>query len=462
MAAIERLYPDRQDERVEQLAHHALRGELWEQAVAYSRRAGRRAVTRSSFHEAIGYYRQALAAIEHVPVSPERTGHAIDLRLALSNALRPVAEPEEMLAVLHEAEALAESLGDQRRLGRVADLIALQYWRMDEIAPATEASQRALAAANAVGSDVTLQIVARFRMAQIRYALGEYQRAIDLLQENIEDLRGKPVGARHGEASLYAVYSRCYVARCLAAMGQFTVGTKVGEEALDLARFADSPYCVVSTSLHIGELHLKRGDIKRALPLLEQGDALGQTSQILNFVAAFPTMLGYTYALAGRDGDAARSLEAAAQLSTNPVARGREELGLYLAEGRLLTGQRLDAVNWTARILAQAQRNGQRGAVARGVYLLGEIAAEAEPPEAEEAEARYRQALTLAEELGMRPLVAHCHLGLGTLYQKVGHEEPARAELAAAIELYRAMEMPYWLAKAEAASRDTAESPPAG
>ena len=69
----------------------------------------------------------------------------------------------------------------------------------------------------------------------------------------------------------------------------------------------------------------------------------------------------------------------------------------------------------------------------------------------EQAEAHYRQALALAEELGMRPLLAHCHLGLGTLYAKIGQREQARAELSTAIDLYRAMEMTFWLPQAEAA-----------
>ena len=70
---------------------------------------------------------------------------------------------------------------------------------------------------------------------------------------------------------------------------------------------------------------------------------------------------------------------------------------------------------------------------------------------AEQAEAHYRQALALAEELGMRPLQAHCHLGLGTLYVKTGQREQARTELSTAIELYRAMDMTFWLPQAEAA-----------
>ena len=86
---------------------------------------------------------------------------------------------------------------------------------------------------------------------------------------------------------------------------------------------------------------------------------------------------------------------------------------------------------------------------ARAWRLLGQIAARAEPPEVEQAESHYHQALALATELGMRPLVAHCHLGLGTLYQKVGRSEQAQAELTTAAEMYHAMEMPFWLEKAE-------------
>jgi tetratricopeptide (TPR) repeat protein len=101
--------------------------------------------------------------------------------------------------------------------------------------------------------------------------------------------------------------------------------------------------------------------------------------------------------------------------------------------------------------LAHAHEHQERGKEAYALRLLGEIAARREPPEREPAEAHYRQALALAEELGMRPLQAHCHLGLGTLYAKIGRREEARAELSAAIALYRAMAMTFWLPQAEAA-----------
>ena len=110
-----------------------------------------------------------------------------------------------------------------------------------------------------------------------------------------------------------------------------------------------------------------------------------------------------------------------------------------------------EASQLAQRALAHARDHREQGYQAQALWLLGEVTAHRDPPEVEPAEVHYRQALALAEELGMRPLQAHCHRGLGTLYCQMRRGEEARAELAVAIELYRAMEMTFWLPQAEAA-----------
>jgi tetratricopeptide (TPR) repeat protein len=97
-----------------------------------------------------------------------------------------------------------------------------------------------------------------------------------------------------------------------------------------------------------------------------------------------------------------------------------------------------------------ASRTRDQGDTAWALRLLGEIHAHRHPPQAELAEAAYREALALANKLGMRPLQAHCHRGLGTLYAGQGQQEQARAALATAIALYRDMAMTFWLPQAEA------------
>src|SRR5262249_25067926 len=103
------------------------------------------------------------------------------------------------------------------------------------------------------------------------------------------------------------------------------------------------------------------------------------------------------------------------------------------------------------RALALAGEHRERGNKAYALRLLGEIAAHRDPPGNAQTEDYYRQALALAEERDMRPLQADCHLGLGTLYVRMSGAEPARAALTAAVALYRAMEMTFWIPQVEAA-----------
>jgi tetratricopeptide (TPR) repeat protein len=117
----------------------------------------------------------------------------------------------------------------------------------------------------------------------------------------------------------------------------------------------------------------------------------------------------------------------------------------------MLAGHLEEAQALSEQALALARAHQERGHQAYALHLLGEIAARHEPPESEQAGEYYHQALALAEELGMRPLVAHCHLGLGKLCATIGRHAEGRAELTAAIELYRAMDMTFWLPQAEAA-----------
>jgi tetratricopeptide (TPR) repeat protein len=162
--------------------------------------------------------------------------------------------------------------------------------------------------------------------------------------------------------------------------------------------------------------------------------------------------LGAAYTLSGRIANAVPLLT---QAMKQAIAMERVDLeascGLSLGEAQLLAGRLEEAHALAERALAHAREHQERGNQAYALRLLGDIAARREPSERDQAEAHYRQALVLAEELGMRPLQAHCHMGLGTLYAKIGEREQARAELSTAIKMYRAMDMTFWLPQAEAA-----------
>jgi tetratricopeptide (TPR) repeat protein len=162
--------------------------------------------------------------------------------------------------------------------------------------------------------------------------------------------------------------------------------------------------------------------------------------------------LGAACALSGRLAEALPLLEHAVEQATSMrFLTHHTLLVLRLGEAHLLAGRLEEAHQLAGQALVLSRQRKERGNEAWSLRLIGELAVHGDSPDAESAAAHYQQALTLAEALGMRPLQAHCHLGLGTLYGKVGQWQQARAPLSTAIEMYHAMEMTFWVPQAEAA-----------
>src|SRR5262249_33838946 len=152
VAALEALAGDRLDNQVERLAHHALRGERWEKALTYGRQAGDKAHARSAYREAVLCFEQALSALEHVPDGRGATEQAIDLRLGLRTVLTALGEaPGRLLDHLRRAETLAQTLGDQLRLGQVYANMSVNCWLAGEVDRAIDYSQRTLTLAATLG-----------------------------------------------------------------------------------------------------------------------------------------------------------------------------------------------------------------------------------------------------------------------------------------------------------------------
>jgi tetratricopeptide (TPR) repeat protein len=123
----------------------------------------------------------------------------------------------------------------------------------------------------------------------------------------------------------------------------------------------------------------------------------------------------------------------------------------WLAEAYATVGHMAAADEQAARALRLAREHRERGHEAWALFTAGAIAAHRAPVNMDAAESSYRAASALASELGMRPLVAHCHLDLGDLSRRANRLDDAREHLEAAITMYREMAMPFWLKKAEAA-----------
>jgi tetratricopeptide (TPR) repeat protein len=257
---------------------------------------------------------------------------------------------------------------------------------------------------------------------------------------------------RLGMVGFPAVTSRGILVHALVEQGELTQALAYAEEQRQIAEGLDHPMSLAAANWGVGQAHLARRDVERAVPALERATEICQSLSVGFILQGAVADLGYAYALGGREADALPVLgQALEQLDVAGDSFTRTRAFVTLGEAYLVAGGRETASDLAGRALALARDQETPGHEAWALRLVGEIAAHADPPEVEQAESYYRQALVLAEELGMRPLVAHCHLGLGTLYQRVGRDEQAQAELATAADAYRTMEMPYWLEKAEAA-----------
>jgi tetratricopeptide (TPR) repeat protein len=279
--------------------------------------------------------------------------------------------------------------------------------------------------------------------------LGDYPQAIDLLRQNVVALDGALSQERFGLSRLPSVTSRDILARCLAESGAFTAGLACGEEGFRIAEAVNHPPSLIEVGWGIGYAYLRQGEFRQAIAWLERGLETCRVwdQPLLLYISS--SALGYAYVLAGRVSDALPLLEQSVATEAMGVMRSR--VHVWLSETYLRLGRLDKALALAMRSLEICRMQARQGDQAWTLRLLGEIHARCQPSASEPAEAAYREALTLAEALGMRPLQAHCHYGLGTLYASIGQQEQARAELSLAMEMYRGMEMTFWLPETEAA-----------
>jgi len=310
--------------------------------------------------------------------------------------------------------------------------------------------QRALALAEALGEGA-LRVLPQYFLAGAYHALGDYRRAIDLLRRNLVFLEGELLYAYFGVGTPVSLTSRNNLATCLAELGEFAEGIACSDEAVRMAEVVAQPNSRIFAYHSVGQLYLRKGDVQKAIPALEHSVALCQEGNFLYLFCYAASELGAAYTLAGRVAEALPLLEQAVQQATSiRVQSGQSFRVASLSAATLQAGRLEEALSLAQQALALAQTYKEQGYEAWILHLLGVIAARRDPPDVAQAEAYYHQALTLVEELGMRPLQAHCHRSLGTLYGQLGQEQPARAALGTAIALYRAMDMTFWLPQAEA------------
>ncbi len=458
--AIERIHAGRLEEQIEALAHHAFRAEQWGPATRLLRQAGDRARERSANREAATLYEQALAALAHLPEAQERTREALEIRGALRYSLVTVADFRTVLAHLPAMEADASALEDQRWLGQI------MAWRGEclrvsgDHAAAAAAGERARVILGSQGDALPERTTASFQLGLTYHAQGRYRSAVQLLAEAGTALRAAPHDQHLRVSDTRLPNMLGWHAFCLSRLGEFEEAVARGTEAVALAEspgFVAHPISLVNALWGLGGTYVVRGEVSRAIPLLERGRAISLEREVALLLGWHGATLGYAYALQGRTIQALPLIEAAiAHLQATGRITQMARQRCLLAEAHLLGGRPDDARKAVEDALELARRYGERGNEAEALRVLGECAAAGARPDLTTTRRSLEQALALAEELEMRPLVAHCHLGLARLSRRAGERQQAQEHLATATSMYREMEMRFWLEQAEAEAPELA------
>ena len=218
----------------------------------------------------------------------------------------------------------------------------------------------------------------------------------------------------------------------------------------DLAEADGHPYTLAFAYRGVAYLSLSKGEVHTSVPLLDRSLELCRVWDLHQLRSWCEWTLSYALALSGRIPEALALLERTVEQA--PLASLTTLLYVAWMPGEVyLRAGRLEEAHALAeRGLAHTRGHQARGSQAYALHLLGEIAAQREPPDSAQAGDDYRYALTLAEELDMRPLQAHCHRGLDSLYAATGQREQSRTALSTALEMYQAMDMTFWLPQTEA------------
>jgi tetratricopeptide (TPR) repeat protein len=456
-AALETVHADDLGTHSAALATHYRAGEVWDKAVDFSRQAAVRATDRSAYSQAVAHTDQALEALARLPEGRQTLELAFEIRTegARYAALWSIGQQERALENAREALALAERLGDQHRLARSLDYLGNAVWMSGENVRALEFCQRASEIAAAL-EDTAVQVVSTLDLGAISNSLGDYRSAVAFLQKNRGILRGDVARNRFGRTFYPSVTTRCHLARSLAELGEFSQAIAVAEEGLQIAEDLGHLGSILVAQSLASEVLIRRSEFGDAILRLERCLSLALPEAFAAIYPAIAGWLGHAYAMTGRADEGLSLLEPAAKRAGRAHRPFEVLVTAYLGEAYLLAGRRDDARAAAERALSLARERSDRGGEARALSVLGEIATHHDPPEVESAEQHYRQALALAEDLGMRPLIAHCHLGLGKLYRRTGKREQAQEHLTTATTMYRDMGMTYWLEKTETAMSELA------
>lgn len=420
MEAIETLYRDRLNEHVERLGLHATRGEAWDKAIDYFRRASEKAIGRSANREAWAHIEHALGTLSLLPRTRTNLEQAVDLRLAVRTCLSPLGEFTRALELVQEAEPLALALDDPYRQALVHCSICVCSSHMGLGAQAIAHGERGLKTAELLREPM-LRIAARHSLALPHWFRGAYRTAIALFQRDVgiepEQIPKRLLGASGAQVfqETFTRVSYCHsltvAAFCFAELGEFEQAMLHARQAVEFAEAADLLYLRAIADAHLAAVYLRRGEIATALELAQLWQRRYARADLLVPQLVMAARLGEVFNLSGHVEDGIELFNRAWEFAQSKrVLAFAPQVLSSLADAYCRAGRFDEALTTAKRALAMARDFSHRGDEARALFAVANI--ERGIGRTTQARNNYRGAAVLAGDLGMLPLREQCDFGL--------------------------------------------------
>ena len=392
---------DRQDEQIDTLTEHAMRGEVWERATVLAWRAGMRANIRSAWRAADGFFTQALDALSHLPETPENLRRGIDIRLALRIALGPLTEIKRVLQVLEEAVELAVRLGDAARVAQIDVSRCVFQTILGHLKQAISAGQRGLLEAKRVPEPMH-RLNAAYALAQAHWFAGNFRTSEQVLEENLDLLRGPMRLRSAGTTGSISVLSLVCLSKTHAITGAFDTAAQLARETQEIARETGKPYDLTYAQVAAGFTHLLAGRAEAAVQELVIALDHCRHGNVPVLIPSVARYLGRAYAMVGRSDDAHDLLEGTLETCRiqNMVAL-TIWCGIASGHAHIEGGTHDHAHSRLDHSLTLARTHAYRPAEAHAWHLLGR--AKLAQGKREAALEALRAGEAMARELGMIP-----------------------------------------------------------
>ena len=426
---------------VESLAHHAFNAALWDEALTYLCQAGDKAVEFSAYQSAGAFFETALQALTHLPQDRERIRQGIEIRLKLRPIYGAIADFDRLERCLADAETMASSIEDHRRLAAIDVARAFVHNARGELDASIQRGVRARNIAREIG-DFGLEVSATFYLGQAYMWRGDFRQSVAVLEDNMAWIDGPLRHQRIGTTGTASVLWLGMLGASHGRLGNFATATDTAQKACLIADEVRRPADIALAYWWAGFVSEHKGDIPAALHYLEHGFNICRASQISYLLPILSTSLGYTYVLAGRAEQGIPLLEKA--LAFNRGAKftyGEAWSSVYLGFANLLDNSYAGMLDHARSVLELARRHKYRAIEVDALLLLGDIHRDPSAPAREAAERYYSLACDMSVELGLRPEYARCQMALGQLLTELGRQAEAEQLIDSAAQLCRSMGM---------------------